>query len=174
MNHDRDEARAASEPDREPGWLETDAVPVRLMRAEDLEAVVEIDAASSGRRRRRYFETLVRRAVEHADLQISLVAELEGRVVGFLVGSLYYGEFGVVEPFATMDAIGVHPEWRRRHVARALLEQFRRNLGALGIGSIRTEVAWDDFDLLAFVRASGFEPAPRLCLECPLDPTLGR
>ena len=62
-----------------PGSLETDAVLVRMMKQQDLEAVVAIDAAATGRRRPRYFELMVERSVKDAALQISLVAELEGR-----------------------------------------------------------------------------------------------
>jgi len=154
-----------------PGTLETDAVLVRAMQVSDLEPVVAIDAAGSGRRRPSYFNRMLERAIKHADLQISLVAELEGQVVGFVVGTHYYGEFGVVEPSATIDAISVDPRWRRKQVGKALLRQLRLNLGALRITTLRTEVPWDDFDLLAFLRREGFTPADRLCLECPLDPT---
>lgn len=156
---------------RQPGILDTDAIVVRAMRESDLEPVVDIDAHGSGRRRRQYFEKLIETSVKHADLQISLVAEIEGRVAGYLVGTLYYGEFGLVEPSATIDAIGVDPAARRQHVGRALLRQLRHNLGALRIGSIRTEVPWNSLDLLAFLKHEGFELADRLCLECAVDPT---
>lgn len=161
----------ALEPAEQPGTLETDTVLVRTMRADDLEAVVSIDAAAGGRRRPRYFELMLERALKHAALQVSLIAELEGQVVGFLVTSLYYGEFGVVEPTASIDAIGVDPAYRGRHVGKALIRQLRLNLGALRITTLRTEVAWDDFELLAFFKREGFSPIARLCLECPLDPT---
>jgi ribosomal protein S18 acetylase RimI-like enzyme len=70
-----------------------------------------------------------------------------------------------------VDAIGVHPRFRGRHIGRALMRQLRLNLGALRITSLRTEVAWDDFELLGFFKHEGFVPAPRLCLECTVDPT---
>jgi ribosomal protein S18 acetylase RimI-like enzyme len=156
----------------EPGILETDAVLIRTLRREDLEAVVAIDAAATGRRRPSYFARMMERALEQSDVQISLVAELEGSVVGFVVATVFYGEFGVTEPSATLDAIGVDVEVRRRHVGEALVRQLRLNLGALRITAIRTEVPWDDFDLLAFFRRQGFAPAGRLCLERAIDPTL--
>jgi len=161
----------AVERTEEPGILETDAVLVRTMREEDLEAVVSIDAGATGRRRPRYFDLMIQRAVKQAGVQISLVAELGGQVVGFLIASLYYGEYGVTEPSASIEAIGVHPQYRGRHVGRALMRQLRLNLGALRITTLRTEVAWDDFELLAFFKKEGFAPAGRLCLECTLDPT---
>lgn len=160
-----------SKPVDGPGMLETDSLPVRIMRERDLEAVVSIDAAATGRRRPRYFALMLERAVKQAALQVSLAAEVDGRVVGFVIASLYYGEYGVLEPTASLDAIGVHPAYRGQHVARALLRQLRVNLSALHVTTLRTEVSWDDFDLLAFFKREGFAPARRLCLDCVLDPT---
>ncbi len=164
----------AIEPIEQPGILETDAVLVRAMREADVEAAVSIDATPTGRRRPRYFELMIQRALKQSALQISLVAELDTRVAGFVIGSLYYGEYGVTEPSASIDAIGVDARYRGRHVGNALMRQLRLNLGALRITTLRTEVSWDDFELLAFFKKEGFAPAGRLCLECSLDPTAPR
>ena len=161
----------SAKPLEEPGILETDSTLVRLMNEHDLEAIVAIDAASSGRRRPRYFELMLERAVKQAALQVSLAAEVDGRVVGFAIVSLYYGEYGVSEPTASLDAISVDPANRGQHVGKALLRQLRLNLSALRVTTLRTEVSWDNFDLLAFFKKEGFSPARRLCLECALDPT---
>src|ERR1039458_9786123 len=161
----------ATKPLEEPGVLETDSTLVRLMNEHDLEAVVAIDAVASGRRRPRYFELMLERAVKQAALQVSLAAEVDGHVVGFAIVSLYYGEYGVSEPTASLDAISVDPANRGQHIRKALLRQLRLNLSALRVTTLRTEVSWDDFDLLAFFKKEGFLPARRLCLECALDPT---
>src|ERR1019366_1734218 len=155
----------------ETGVLETDAVLVRTMRQEDLNVIVAIDAAASGRRRPRYFELMLQRSITQAGLQISLVAEVDNRVVGFVIGSLYYGEYGVAEPSASIDAISVDARVRGRNVGKALMRQLRLNLGALRITTLRTEVSWDHFGLLGFFRSQGFKPSTRICLECALDPT---
>jgi len=144
---------------------------IRLMRESDIDAVVRIDAAAAGRARPRYFELMLQRALSFAGLQISLVAEVDGRVAGYLIGSLYYGEYGMIEPTASIDAIGVDPAMRRHHIADELFQQLRRNVAAIGATTIRTEVHWSDFALLAFLRNEKFEPAPRLCLERKVDPT---
>lgn len=155
----------------QPGTLETDQILVRSMRESDLEAVVAIDAAATGRRRPQYFERMLERTVKEADFQISLVAELDGVVAGCVIATLFYGEYGLVEPSASIDAIGVLEEYRRKNIGRAMLRQLTLNLGALRIEKIRTEVAWDDFQLLSFLKRAGFRPAGRLCLEFDLDPT---
>lgn len=150
---------------------EVELATIRLMRESDIDAVVRIDAEASGRARPRYFELMLQRALQFAGLQISLVAEVDGRVAGYLIGSLYYGEYGLTEPTASIDAIGVEPGMRRNKIAHELFEQLRRNVGAIGATSIRTEVDWSRFSLLAFLQSEGFQPAPRLCLERKVDPT---
>lgn len=145
--------------------LEVETIVVRNLEHTDLPDVVRIDAEAGGRRRPEYFELMLMRALNFAGLQMSLVAAREGRVVGFLIVSLYYGEYGISEPTASVDAIGVARDVRRSGVGHALMQQFRENAAAIGVSVIRTEVEWDDFDLLAFFRSEEFEPAPRVCLE---------
>ena len=144
---------------------EIETVTVRNLRHTDLPDVVRIDALASGRNRPAYFELMLMRALNFAGLQMSLVAEYEGQLAGYLIVSLYYGEYGLTEPTASVDAIGVHPELRGRGVAHALMQQFRANAHAIGVGVVRTEVAWDDFGLLGFFKREGFAPAKRVCLE---------
>src|SRR5512147_2314901 len=79
----REESHMSTQPLEEPGILDTDRTLVRLMNERDLGAVVAIDAAASGRHRPRYFELMLERAVKQAALQVSLAAEMDGRVVGF-------------------------------------------------------------------------------------------
>lgn len=145
--------------------MEIETIVVRNLEHADLPEVVRIDMEAGGRRRPEYFELMLMRALNFAGLQMSLVAELDGRVVGYLIVSLYYGEYGIAEPTASVDAIGVAADARRQGVARALMRQFRANAAAIGVSVIRTEVEWDDFDLLAFFRGEEFAPAPRVCLE---------
>jgi len=150
------------------GTLDTDAVLVRDLRAEDLDAMVRIDRAITGRSRRGYYELKMKDALASGAMRISLAAENEGRLAGFLLGSLYYGEFGMPEPSAVLDTIAVDPACRGRHIGKALLRQLVMNLRALGIDRVRTEVEWDQFDLLGFLASRGFEPARRLCLDLDL------
>lgn len=155
--------------DLDDGTLPTDAVTVRDLREGDLAAIVKIDRASTGRPRAEYYEAKVKAAVGEKKLRTSLVAELDGSVVGFLLARVWYGEFGHAEPAAVIDSVGVDPKFRGKHVGAALMRQLQMNLRALRVERIETQVDWDQFDLLAFLAKSGFKPAARLCLEKPLD-----
>jgi ribosomal protein S18 acetylase RimI-like enzyme len=150
---------------REPGTTGLDQVIVRRLEARDLEAVLKIDARHSGRSRRGYYERKFAEATRESGVTISLVAELDGRLAGFLIGRLYYGEFGVPEPMAIVDSIGVDAEQAHRHVGSALFSQLETNLRALRVTTLRTEVPWSEFGLLGFLKNRGFSPVPVLTLE---------
>lgn len=158
----------------EPGVTGLANVAVRDLRPGDLDAVVRIDARLSGRQRREYFQKKIAEATRESAIRISLLAELEGCVVGFLLGRLYYGEFGLPEPTAIVDSIGVDPDFRGRHVGSALIAQLEANMRAIGIETIQTQVEWRQSDLLGFLGAAGFCPVPTLTLEKSLDAHAGR
>jgi len=148
-----------------------DAVVVRGLRPEDQPALIAIDAAILGSRREEFFKLKLKQAFADTGIALSLAAEAEGRVAGFLLARLYYGEFGVAERVAVMDVLGVHPDFRGRRVGGALLDQLRTNLLGVGVRTLQTEVAWDSGELIAFFRREGFVPAPRLCLDLDLEKT---
>lgn len=147
------------------GELDTDAIPVRRLSPTDLDAVVRIDAASTGRTRKDFYRAKLGRALEDSSVQLSLAVELDGMVVGFLIVTFYYGEFGQPETVAVVEALGVHPEYQGRKVGKALMRQLEMNLRGLGVETVRTEVGWDQLELLQFLARQGFAPAPRFCLQ---------
>ncbi|HUL73182.1 MAG TPA: GNAT family N-acetyltransferase [Vicinamibacterales bacterium] len=145
-----------------------DEVLVRTLRPSDRETIVSIDAVSVGRRRDQFLALKLAQAFADTGIAISLAAEIDGHVVGFVLARVYYGEFGVMEPAAVIDVIGVHPDFRGRHVAAALVDQLRMNLIGLGIARLQTEVQWDNPDLLGFFQREGFAIAQRICLDLNL------
>lgn len=145
-----------------------DLVLVRHLGPTDLEAVVAIDAAIVGRRREAFLAHKVGQALNDTGIALSLAAEVDDHVVGFMLARIYYGEFGVLEPSAVLDVLGVHPDFRGRHVASALVDQLRTNLLGLGISRLQTVVPWDQPELITFFQHEGFTIAPRLCLDLDL------
>ncbi len=145
---------------------ETNAhVCVPRLRPDDLQRVVTLDAKVVGRDRSQFYECLLERNLRDTGVQVSLGAELDGLFVGFLLARAWYGEFGTLEPHGVLEAFGVHPDFRQRGVGTALLEQLVTNLRGLRLATLRTEVDWDDIELMGFFHAQGFEPAKRFVLE---------
>ena len=93
-------------------------VMVRPLEPSDVDAIVTIDEKLSGQTRKDYW----RRRLEIASLRppwMSMVAETDGRVAGFLFGWVGESEFGIPQPTGWVDLIGVDPPYRGRGVARA-------------------------------------------------------
>ena len=143
----------------------SDRLLIRTLEERDLDRLVRLDQAWSGRSRRLYLQKKLRAALSEADVSISLGAEIDGFLVGAVLGSVSYGEFGEPDPVAIVDTILVDREVARQGVASALLDQLVRNLAAFGIETIRTEVSWNDTDLVGFLAKRAFVPVPRVVLE---------
>ncbi|MCP4872065.1 MAG: GNAT family N-acetyltransferase [Proteobacteria bacterium] len=154
-----------SSDDMYAGTLLTDEVVVRSATEDDLDAIVKVDAAAGGIVRTQYLFRRLKMALQDGGIRLALVGELDGSVVGFVLAAVDYGEFGRAAPSAVLDALSVHPDFRGHHVAAALFRQVEMQLRALGIETLRTEVAWDQEELMGFFRHAGFLPAARLCLQ---------
>lgn len=139
-------------------------VVVRTLTKDDLDRLVRMDQQHSGRNRSRFLAGKLERALG-SDVRISLGAVVDGALVGAVMGTVHYGEFGLAEPIAILDTLLVDRGQQRRGIGRAMLDQLMKNLAALRIERVRTEVGWNEQPLIGFLAAAGFAPAPRLVLE---------
>lgn len=151
----------------DPGRLELPC-RVRRLRPTDLARVVALDALVTGRERRGYFEHKLQTNLLDSSVEVSLGAEVDGSLVGFLLARVWTGEFGATEPVAVLDTLGVHPDFQQRGVGDALTDQLTTNLRGLDVSVLRTEVDWGSFELLRFFHRRGFRPAARVCLDLDL------
>jgi ribosomal protein S18 acetylase RimI-like enzyme len=143
---------------------------VRPLHREDFKAVVEIDEQVFQRARPDYYETKFTRALDDKDrLVLSLVVEADGKVVGFVMCELFVGEYGIPATTATLDTIGIHPDYQRVGVGRQLMEEFIGHLRKAGVEKVNTLVDWNDWQLIRFFSANGFEPAKTINLELTID-----
>jgi len=155
-------------------------VKIRVLNENDLDAVVEIDKKVLGKERRAFWK----RKIAYADIYPppALVAELEGRVVGFIMGYVSGWEFGVPDTIGWIDTLGVDPAYQRRGIGRALfnalIENFkhsgREKISGVdgaekprieGVNVVYTLTNWNDWDLVQFYNAMGFKKGEMLNLK---------
>jgi ribosomal protein S18 acetylase RimI-like enzyme len=141
---------------------------IRPLTTVDLDAIVEIDRKVLGKTRRDYWKQI---ELPNPRYPLScLVAEIEGEVIGFIVGEVSGWEFGIPDTIGWITTIGVDPSYQHRGVARRLSEEFVKNLKAIGVTIVYTLVNWNDWDVLKFFRALGFTRGGEMInLELKID-----
>lgn len=142
-------------------------VKIRALTIKDLPAIIEIDQKVLGKPRPEYWK----RKIEVSEFRpplASLVAEIDGKVVGFILGDVSGWEFGVPDNTGMIETVGVDPAFQRQGIARLLSEELIRSFKLNGVQKINTLVEWNDWDLLQFFYAMGFERGRRINLELDL------
>lgn len=148
--------------------IETPPPKVRPLRAEDFDWVSRVDQRITGASRAAYLQRKFDEVLQESAIAMSQVVEEGGFVVAFGMARVDYGDFGHIQPTASLDTIGVDPGFAQKGYARALLTQMIENLAALHVERLETEVAAGDLALLRFLHAFGFRPAQRSPFESAL------
>jgi predicted N-acetyltransferase YhbS len=140
---------------------------IRLMKPEDFEAVLEIDEKLLKVSRRRYYEMKFEKLFGTRDyLPASFVAETEdGAVVGYIMGELYMGEYGIFQERATLDTIGVDPTYQHKGVGKRLINEFIQHLKKVDVQKVNVLISWNDPQLIIFFSANQFSPSQTINLE---------
>ncbi len=146
--------------------MNKNTIKIRLMQADDFAAVTRIDEKVLKASRPEYYKLRFEELVQSTDrLPTSLVAEEEdGTVVGFVMGELFIGQYGISRE-ATLDTIGVDPDYQYKGIGKQLLKEFMDHLKALGARKICTLVDSNDSRMMPFFTANQFCPSKTVNLE---------
>lgn len=154
-------------------------VKIRVLSENDLDAVVSIDKRILGKERRSFWK----RKIAYADIypRPALVAEVDGKVVGFILGYVSGWEFGVPDSVGWIDTLGVDPKYQRSGIGKLLFkelikvfkhsgiekrpEEKKEKRRIEGVNVVYTLVNWSRWDLLQFYHAMGFNKGEMLNLE---------
>ncbi|TMQ74133.1 MAG: GNAT family N-acetyltransferase [Candidatus Eisenbacteria bacterium] len=134
----------------------------------DIDAIVRIDERISGIYRPEIWEQRVGFYLRR-DPGASQVAEAGGKVVGFMLGDLRAGEFGLEEPSGWIERFGIDPDQRGKDLGRQMFAAMVAHFQAGGARSVRTLVDRKDEGVAGFLRALGLSPSPLEALEMRLD-----
>ena len=97
-----------------------------------------------------------------------IIAEKDGKVVGFIIGFIKEWGFGV-ERSGWIEMIEVDPkimgEGIGRMLGEALIKQFKDDR----INEVYTSIKWDSSDLIAFFKSIGFDKSSFINLEYKSD-----
>lgn len=136
----------------------TSDVEIRSLDELDIDDVVRIDEKIGGRYRPEVWERRIGYYLRR-DPDAPVVAVVDGRVVGFMLGEVRSGEFGLEEPTGWIEVLGVDPDARGRAAGRLMAEALLEHFRDRGATKVRTLVDETMDGLTGFFASLGFEPS---------------
>ena len=102
------------------------------------------------------------------DNSVNVVAELDGKLVGFIITYILYGGFGL-EKSAWIGLFGVEPKYMGSGIGKRMAKEVFDELTKMNIKNIFTSVKWDSVDLLSFFKSLGFDRCNFINLKKVID-----
>lgn len=147
--------------------VEAPEVTIRPLSDVDIDAITRIDEKVTGTYRPDFWEDRVAYYLRR-DPEASRVAELGGAVVGFMLGDLRGGEFGLEETSGWIERFGVDPAMRGKGIGRKMFDALAEHFKTSGALTLRTFVDTRQTETATFLKAVGFGPSALTALELPL------
>ena len=151
------------------------AANIRMLKIEDLEDILRIekkiekeDNLESPERMEYLKETAVYH-LQHGDPLMNLGAEIEGRLVGFILSEIRLWEFGRGEKTGWIKVLGIDPEYQGKGVGHKLGETLLSHFKRKNIKKVRTLVDWYEGDLISYFKSLGFDILNMIPLEKELE-----
>lgn len=140
---------------------------IRKIETEDASDIGNIQAAITKSPTNIDFRQIIEDQVRK-DEDVSFVAEIDGRVVGYMISYIVFGGFGL-EKGAWIATLGVDPKFMGQGIGKRLAEEILEVYRKKGINDIYTSVRWDSVDLLSFFKTLGFDRSNFINLRKELD-----
>lgn len=142
-------------------------VRIRTLEETDLGSIMRIDERISGIYRPDFWEPRVLYYLRR-DPEGCRVAEVDGKVVGFMMGDLRAGEFGIEEPSGWIERFGIDPDHQGRDLGKQMFEALTQHFRERGAVSMRTLADARVPGVSAFLEKVGFAPSTYTALEMKL------
>ncbi len=95
---------------------------------------------------------------------LSLIAEYEGHLAGFLLARLIYAGLPMTG-VAVMFFIAVNPEYHGQGIGSLLINTLKSNCKAAGIKTVRALVPQNDAKMMAYFKKAGFSRSRTINLD---------
>ena len=132
-----------------------DKIRIRKLKAEDAEDISRIYSSITQKPVMREFKRILREQAQR-DENACFVAELQGKVLGYMISYILSGGFGLKKS-AWISQFGVDPKFMGQGIGDRLAREIFKYCKKNGIKDIYTSVRWDSTDLLSFFKTLGFD-----------------
>jgi len=128
---------------------------IRKVKVEDSEEIARIYESIVKKYEEIDFNRIIREQVRNSGMA-NFVAELRGKVIGYMISYTLSGGFGI-DKSAWIAMVGVDPKFMGKGIGKRLAEEVFRFYKDQGINNIYTSVRWDSTDLLSFFKTLKFD-----------------
>jgi ribosomal protein S18 acetylase RimI-like enzyme len=136
--------------------VEKAKISIRRMTRSDIHEVLALDRVIRGSRRDVIKYEDIASANPGTAPDMSFVAEIDGKLVGFSINRSMYLMVPLTE-VCIIHAILVHPDYRKHGIGSKLIRALLEHCQTEGIGTVRTLIPIDNKELRALVERHGFE-----------------
>lgn len=147
------------------------AANIRLLKMDDLEDILQIEERIEKEqnlektRRMEYLEETAIYHLQQGDPLMNLGAEIDGKLVGFVLAETRLWEFGRGEKTGWIKVLGIDPEYQGRGIGRKLGETLLSHFRRKNIKKVRTLVDWYEGNLISYFKSLGFDILNMIPLE---------
>ena len=129
---------------------------IRKIKIEDADDIARIQAAITKSPTKTDFTQIIQEQIHKEDEAASFVAEIDGKVIGYMISYIVYAGFGL-DKSAWIATLGVDSKSMGQGIGKRLAEEIFSVYRDRGIKYIFTSVRWDSADLLSFFKTLGFD-----------------
>ncbi|MDO8670296.1 MAG: GNAT family N-acetyltransferase [Dehalococcoidia bacterium] len=148
--------------------FDSKGIRIRSMCRGDLDAVLEIDAQIIGGERSTSWSENVVDVLAGGMTSACLVAELDGKVLGFLIGDIKGFEYGLPRG-GWIDIMGVSPRHQRLGIGAVLVQAFHDHCHKQGVEKMYLLARRGDERIESFFGTLGFGDSGYEVLDRSLD-----
>lgn len=141
---------------------------IRNWKTEDAPGICEIYSLITSKAVNADFTRMVLERARDIGNESHFVAELDKKIVGFLISYILPFGFGA-EDCAYIATMGVHPKYMDQGIGAGMTKEVFMFYKAKGISNVYTSVRWDSADLLSFCKSMGFERSNYINLHVKFD-----
>lgn len=142
-------------------------IQIRSLTLDDLPAIKDIEKKIMFSRDQSYIDETFTNYIVNGPKEANLGAEVDGGLVGFLIGRTEYWEAGWIDSSKTgwIIAIGVMPELQGSGIGKLLglqiIDYFKKN----DVKKLKAIVGWDQADLIAFFKSIEFNISTEILVQ---------
>jgi ribosomal protein S18 acetylase RimI-like enzyme len=141
---------------------------IRPLMSGDFDELVHLDSVLLGSEKRRAYWEKKFAVFRLRHPNLSMVATLDNKLVGYIMGNISGWEFGVSAGVGWVELMGVDPDLQRQGVAKVMIQELMHQFKELKTETVFTMIVAHDTHIHDLFKSVGFTTGHMMQLEIDL------